>query len=84
MAPEVEYIAAGGNRQSQCADWSTATGLLAFGSAANVALSRPQVLQPRKYHLDPADLVVRRGNQQAFELYLVGMQMQSTQSGCSI
>ena len=41
-----EYIAAGGNRQSQCADWSTNHGIVAFGAATNVALWMPTVASP--------------------------------------
>ena len=38
---EDEYYAVGGNRHSAAADWSVASGLLAFGADQNVAIWSP-------------------------------------------
>ncbi|GAB0135623.1 hypothetical protein EsDP_00003954 [Epichloe bromicola] len=41
-----EYLSTGANRQTSVADWS-ASGLLAFGADANIALWRPTLCPPR-------------------------------------
>lgn len=42
-----EYISAGGNRHSAASDWSTASGILAYGADQNVALWNPLDLSAR-------------------------------------
>jgi elongator complex protein 2 len=43
ITPEVEFIAAGGNRHPAAADWDIDSGLHAFGADRNVALWYPLV-----------------------------------------
>lgn len=47
---EVNFIAAGGNRNPTAADWDTTSGLLAFGAGKNIAIWDPSV------RLEPSNL----------------------------
>lgn len=43
FAPMADFIAVGGNRHPEAADWDSLTGLVAYGAGENIAIWRPSV-----------------------------------------
>ena len=77
IASHLKYIAVGANRQSQCADWNAATGLLAFGAATNVALWMPMVRFLSRTSLNVAYFVDRTTRALVYRRFSLAMRRPS-------